>query len=64
MEGYTGNGIGPDGCKPDSGIPTDCNIDCGNGVCIIQNSTPTCLCYQGYYGEKCENIDDPCKGNS
>lgn len=63
MEGYAGNGIGPDGCKPNGPTPTDCNLDCGNGVCIVQNASPVCLCYQGFYGDRCENTDDPCKSS-
>ena len=61
--GYVGNGVGADGCKPDGGQPTDCNIDCNNGVCIIQNGKPQCVCYQGFSGANCEQSGDPCVGS-
>ena len=60
ITGYTGNGIGPDGCKADGPTPTDCNINCNNGVCIIQNGKPECLCYKGFSGDACDKADDPC----
>ncbi|CBY33224.1 unnamed protein product, partial [Oikopleura dioica] len=63
--GYSGNGIGPDGCKADGPgpDPIDCNIDCGNGVCLIQNAEPVCVCYAGWAGEHCDERGDPCKPN-
>ncbi|CAG5082881.1 Oidioi.mRNA.OKI2018_I69.PAR.g10227.t1.cds [Oikopleura dioica] len=63
--GYSGNGIGPDGCKADGPgpDPIDCNLECNNGVCLIQNGSPVCICYQGWAGTHCDERGDPCKPN-
>ena len=63
IPGYSGNGIGPDGCSTDGPTPPDCNINCNNGVCIIQNGKPQCLCYQGFTGDSCDESGDPCAVN-
>ena len=60
--GFAGNGIGPDGCTNDGPDPTECNIDCGNGICLVQNETPQCICYQGFSGDHCQNDENPCLG--
>lgn len=46
--------------KPSGDKPVDCSIDCHSGVCVAQNGKATCICYQGYSGEFCEEKMNPC----
>ena len=57
LPGYSGNGIGSDGCKQ---TETACDLNCNNGVCAVQNGKAKCLCYQGWGGDLCDKSNDPC----
>ncbi|CAK8682879.1 unnamed protein product [Clavelina lepadiformis] len=62
--GYTGNGVGPNGCTL---IPTDCTGFCQNGQCLDDGTgTQYCSCDPGWSGPYCDiNIDEcassPCQ---
>ena len=65
--GLTGNGIGPNGCVPQTG--TTCrNNPCLYGSCIPNGESFICICNAGYAGNLCENqmnrcSSNPCKNN-
>ncbi len=39
------------------------NIDCGEGVCALQNGEPVCQCFDGYITQGLSCIADPCTSN-
>ncbi|TKR76615.1 hypothetical protein L596_017729 [Steinernema carpocapsae] len=54
--GFTGNGVGGDGCAPFE-HPSKCTKNCQyGGSCVMVNGTDTCQCATGRSGPNCEYI--------
>ncbi|XP_066158935.1 cubilin [Euwallacea fornicatus] len=67
MEGYTGSGIGPTGCRKDPfSLSGACASNpCVHGTCVSNNSTKgfICVCKEQYSGMLCNKKIDPCSPN-
>ncbi|XP_045482434.1 cubilin [Harmonia axyridis] len=63
--GYSGNGIGPNGCIPPITPWTPCLPNpCKNGTCIVTpTGAYTCRCNPPYFGKNCDMSLSPCANN-
>ncbi|XP_063985313.1 cubilin homolog [Diachasmimorpha longicaudata] len=67
--GYTGDGIGPNGCAPSTQPTNPCaGNPCIHGICIPHATGRFCHCEAGYSGAACDVplnpcLPNPCKNN-
>ncbi|XP_070536661.1 cubilin-like [Ptychodera flava] len=61
--GYTGSGVGSNGCEQSEPQVTCSNNPCVNGNCQQQGSTYFCVCDPGWNGQNCDNNIDECSSN-
>ncbi|KAK2582771.1 hypothetical protein KPH14_005036 [Odynerus spinipes] len=63
--GYEGDGLGPNGCQPATGISNNscANHPCVHGTCVSTYQGFLCRCEPGYTGTTCNAQIDPCSPN-